>query len=277
MEHFNATEVLPSDLIAQAWEEYEENYQILIESVDILRNKILSLDKVDQLTDLSYRNLVRFIRSRKLNVSKALKASIQHARFSLDNKDWCCNVTAKEFEIFNDYCHVLLNPDSTGRLVVIFEMKALFQIPQKYFDENPMAMVRFYFWFLETISYNIYVQVCGLIIIQNFDGLTFWEHIQLQTFINLYDRQIMMNYFTGCLGFRLKGLIFYKEPYLLSIFMSMILPFIPKKINERIIFCGNEIDSMKLFVSDVSILPVSLGGELLDDIKPNWIKSLIAE
>ena len=82
----NTTEIdslhLNPMLAEYAWTVYGENDIVRKESLETLRDMIRHLpNENDRLQDVSDRNLIRFLRSRKFNLEKSLECTVQYQHF----------------------------------------------------------------------------------------------------------------------------------------------------------------------------------------------------
>jgi hypothetical protein len=84
---------------------------------------------------------------------------------------------------------VLPEPDAHGRIICIFQAKYCLDIftPQ-YLRSNPLAIIRGHMWYTETISQDPRVQLCGVVAVVSFQGLSFRDHLRLAQIIKLNEQ-----------------------------------------------------------------------------------------
>ena len=95
--------VLTEELANHAYKSYSETEQLRQESLQSLRQKIQQLpNPSDQLKDVSDINLIRFLRSKKFRLEKALKSTIDYQRFLDQHAADLKDITAEEISHFHD-------------------------------------------------------------------------------------------------------------------------------------------------------------------------------
>lgn len=232
-----------------------------------LREKICELPESDKIYDTTDLSLIRFLRSRKFDVEKALKQTINYRHYFEKNEKELKDLKTEEFLSFNEFFQVLEEKDSEGRLIIILQPKKVLKLLK---DGPPHRLFRFNVWMFEKLSYNHNAQVCGIMVFNTFKGLTFWEQVSLQPIAMKYLPLTFQ--FFSIMGFRLGGGYLFEQPFFFSIVWAMASVFMSDKIKSRFHVCGHQYDILRDVVPDVKSLPVCLGGEKIhSDTDCNWI------
>jgi hypothetical protein len=84
---------LPKELQEVAFEEFGETEELRTSQLLALREEINQLPEIDRLTDTGDVNLIRFLRSRKFDIEKALHSTVQWQRFYKKYEEVLHNIT----------------------------------------------------------------------------------------------------------------------------------------------------------------------------------------
>lgn len=276
VEEFDPLE-LPECLRARAFEEFQETSELRKTSLVELRSRIAALEKEsDRVVDTCNKNLVRFLRSRKYDIEEALQSTIKYQHFLNQHHEALSNITPEEVRYFGaEFLSVLHERGGENRVIFVMRPSKgikLFTADLK--RDNPRAMLRYNFWMFENISHDPYVQVCGLVIVNCFQGMTMWDQMAMSNMAPVGDQLATFQHFQA-LGTRFKGAYILEEPAFMSWLWFFIKPFMSEKIKARFFLCGHDYDQMRSAIHDPAILPKFLGGDL-DDDDPSlstWIQS----
>jgi hypothetical protein len=80
---------------------------------------IEALDPSEQIGDLSFSNLIRFLRANKFDIDKAVKATVKLNKYNVENPEWTNNHSAAEFQAFSKIFHCIDELDDIGRLILV--------------------------------------------------------------------------------------------------------------------------------------------------------------
>jgi len=234
--------VLDAELQAQAEAEIGEPCTIEEKRARLseLRNKIAELPVDDRIKDTSADNLVRFLRSSKYRLPKALERTVDYARFFSRNRDDLSNVNpSEEFAVLKDLVVVYRDlPGVAGRVVVcLFPKKAAPLIPAETLKSNPRILLRFNVWMFERLSRDRQVQVRGLILLNSFADAGLSPGISISSLVNMSERRLAFSFFS-IMGFRLHCAMVFEEPTFLTWFWWAIKVFVSAKIRDRFMLNG---------------------------------------
>ena len=122
---------------------------------------------------------------------------------------------------------------------------------------NPRAMLRVNFWIFETLSFDSQVQVNGLIIINSFKGLSFYDQIAFSSIAPIGDQLATFQHFQ-ILGMRFKGAFIFEQPPFMTWLWYFIRPFMSEKIRGRFFLCGQDYTMLSKAFTDTSVLPADV-------------------
>jgi len=272
---------LSPELEAIAFSEFGETNELRDSSLIELRQRIQALPDVsDRLVDSSDRSLIRFLRSRKFDIEKAFESTVELQKFNNKYNEFVTNITYDHLRYISHFLSVIREPLPSGRIILILRpIEAI-----KYFTEErrkkyPKLTIMVHIWIHQQISFDPNAQICGLVIVNNFDGLTFWNQINLSKMASVSDQIIIYQHFQ-IIGTRFKGTFLLNQPQFLSLIWFMVKSFVSEKIKSRVFFCGSDYSLMQKMIGEqnISLLPKSLGGELEDNnpCVSEWGNNLIS-
>ncbi len=130
-------------------------------------------------------------------------------------------------------------------------------------------------WIFQILSYDVNVQVCGLIGCNSFQGLTFWDQLKLPSIVSPSDVTEGFK-ILNILGLRLKMLFAIEEPSFFTWVWFIVKNFMSEKLRSRVTLCGSNFEQIvkeKLPDLDIKMLPKFLGGEVDNDSEEltHWI------
>jgi hypothetical protein len=256
---------LTEELKHRAFSEFNEIPEKRAAFLQVLRSAINSSPISKDAMDTSDRNLVRFARAQKYNSNLALQQCMDYRHFLMTYGSDLQNISREEIVRFQDGYSVIKEPGPTGRLIVIIHAKkVLTQFSLEYKLANPKYFLRYNYFLLELLCHNPYAQLCGTILIFDCQGLTWREKWTFTHLASLFDMIAVMKLFQIG-GIQLDAALTYKETMFISYLWFVIRPFLDEKLTPKFHFCGNNLQSIHERVSDISVLPESLGGSIPDE------------
>lgn len=234
-------------------------------SLKELRNLILALPEDERITDISDRSLIRFIRSRKYNLERALEFTVKYHEFQKKYAHLLNNFTADEIMVIKDMVMLIEEPEIFGKaILIVTPSRGFHHMTKERIRDNPHMTFRNNYFIFEELSHHPRVQICGLFAVTNFHGLSFWDQMTLSNMTPFSDHMATFNHFHA-LGVRLKGTFIIEQPTMLSWLWFLMRPFMSEKLQKRFHLCGTDLKILHEHLQDVSRLPRSLGGQIEDD------------
>ena len=255
---------LPADLIDIAFKEFGETKELRARKLFQLKQLIADLPEEDRIPDTSDVNLIRFLRGRKYDMDIALSTTVNLVRFNREHPEWTENHTAKEFKDFAPFFQLLKKTDK-GRVVVVFRPSVGIKIlTPEFMEANPLAIIRSMLWFINKMSFNVYAQVCGGLLLESFEGFTLWDNITIAQACPLHHQIAAMTYVQNCIGFRFCGAYLFHEPSFITWLWYLAKGFLNERVRNRFHLCGTDLSQVHKEFSDVRMRPVYYGGEVQD-------------
>lgn len=261
---------LPKDLREIAQRELNETDELRESSLHELRQRCETLTGEDSIADLSDRNLIRFLRSRKFNIERAFKSMCKRQSYLLENKEYLKDLNAdnEEMRIFSRIVVILPGQGPNGSTVLIarpkYGLQYLLDGDPCHADKYPQPLLRFLVWLFDRLSFQPRVQVCGLVIINCFRGVGFWDALSLPRILSPFVAQGAFR-FLEAVGLRIKAARIYEEPTFFTVVWSIVYPFLNQKLKERFQLCGSDYTSLDELFPDKTILPSIIPGGALTD------------
>ena len=247
-----------------ALQEFGETNEARSQAILQLRERIAALpNEDDRLVDTSDINLIRFIRSRKYNLDRALDCTIKYQHFLKKHHHQVHNITAEEIRLFKDAMIVIEEEGDDGRVIAYVRVKKVIEQHDE-LKSIPHFLLRIRYFLFERISYNPRAQICGILLIFSAQELSLWDQMTLPKLSPVSDHQAAMEHFQ-LLGTRFKGAFILNEPSFLTWLWYIIQHVLSEKIRSRFRLCGRNHQPMRDAVKDLSILPKLLGGPKEDD------------
>jgi len=250
---------LPIHLQAVALEELNETPEFRDLQIIELRKAIEELPlESDKLTDTSDLNLIRFLRSKKFSIQNALLATIQWHHFYEKYMNVLTNITKEEIIQFSNFITVVRESGAKGRVILIMRpAKGIKMFTPELKKNNPRAMLRINFWIFEKLSFDPQVQVNGLVVINNFRDMTFFDQMAMSSMAPLGDQLATFQHFQ-ILGMRFKAAYIFEQPPFMNWLWFFIKPFMSDKIKTRFFLCGHDYSVLSNAFTDINILPADL-------------------
>lgn len=243
---------LPEDLKEIAFRELGETPEVRREKLVELRGRISMLPEEDRISDTTDRNLIRFLRGRKYDIDNALRTTVNLVRFNRDHPDWTENLTAKEFLYFSTFFQLLKATDK-GRVICAFRPSIGIKIlTPEFMAQNPLAIIRSTIWFINAVSYNVYCQVCGGLLLESFEGFTLWDNLTIARAYPLNQQIATMIYVQNCIGFRFCGAYLFHQPAFVDWLWFLAKGFLNERVRNRFHLCGKDLSVSTSHYIDVT-------------------------
>lgn len=222
-----------------------------VQIAELRRRIFLQSNAANRIRDTGTKSLIRFLRSSKFNIDKALSKTIEYERFYTNNKLSLEGIVpSTEFPPFRDLVHVhrdLLLDQGRQVIVCLFPKMALPNITHEMIQSNPRILMRFNIWLLERLSYDHQIQVCGLVLLNSFCETGLPISVTLQQLASLAERRAVLGFF-NILNFRLKAACVFEEPAFLSWLWFILKRFMSFKIQSRFHLCGRDYSRVDIAV-----------------------------
>lgn len=256
---------LQEPLRSIAFNEFGETTALRHAKLQELREMIDNVKNVeDRIQNTSDVNLIRFLRARKYDLEKVLDATIEWQRFFNKHREVLQDIKTDDLKyIFSTgFLSVFEENDLDGKSVLIMRPAngiSLFTAEMK--RSNPRLLLQTNFWLFENFSQIPRVQVCGIVVINSFNGLSFRDQMAMSSMAPIMDQLATFQHFQ-ILSLRLKGAYILEEPAFMSWLWFFIRPFMNEKIKSRFHLCGSDYSKLLSAFPDPKVLPTDLGGEV---------------
>jgi len=230
--------------------------------------------------EISDKTLIQYLRGKKYNYEKVICALKNKYKFHRDNKHLVEGANVKEFDRFAKFVTILPNRTLDGKLCLLIRPRTV--IDTVFGDDdfrlaNPFVEGRFMVWLFNSISDNIYVQVCGVQLLLSMKDITFWEAYRIQKTAKLADRALALKYLATCTAARFGGMMAFDNPYIMTPIFYVVTLFLSAKLKGRMHLCGQEYKRVfEKLGANLQKIPVCIGGKLEDSDCEFWVEQKLA-
>jgi hypothetical protein len=264
---------LPAHLIESAFIQYQETPEKRSQALLELREGILKLPEEERLKDLSDENLIRFVRNRKYDISRAIETTRNIKKFYQKHEDLVCGLDGNSFNLIDQFhgIRIVKGMDKTqdGKtILMVTSAKIVPMITDEFKKKNPKALLRNIIWIMDRISRDPDCQVNGIICMLSCNGMGFFDLLSVATVLSIEDRKIALKHMST-LGIRMKGLFAFEAPLVLKGIFAIIKPFLSAKLSSRINLLGSDYASVippLIGEEGFKQCPSAFGGEGGEDI-----------
>ncbi len=166
-------------------------------------------------------------------------------KFNISHPEWVDQLRADEFRVFSTFFQVLENRGPKGQFIVVLRPNNGIKIfTPEFIAENPLAMIRCNLFFLDRLSKNIEVQICGVIVCNSFKGFTIRDNLRLSK-ASKVNEQIATFRFMTILGLRLSGAFMFDQPAYMTWLWPIVRMFLSEKLRSRFHLCGANYEKIK--------------------------------
>lgn len=196
--------------------------------------------------------LLCFLRARKYEVNRAFRALKNYVRMVEQNPDLMANLQAQDLKThLNQRLQVVArHRDQLGRKIFIF--RAGEWVPKVSTLDD---IFRCNVYYLRRLASDLETQFKGIVAIVDLKNLGV-HHVRHVT--PSYAKKVAA-LIQDCFPIRFQAIHLVNEPWIFSILLSMILPFISEKVQNRIHHHGNCWTSLHSHI-DAGVLPEEYGG-----------------
>jgi len=209
-------------------------------------------------------SLIRFLRSSKYNIDKAIEMTSNITKFYQQYYNELKDINPiDEFSEFSKFLLVLNDKDSNGRIIVVLQPGQVIKlITTEFKSKYPNAFLRFRVWLFDRLSWDYNVQVNGLILLASFHGITLYDTLSIKSIAPIAHHRAVFQYL-HYLGLRFGGSYLFEAPTVIHLFLLSVKQFMSQKMSSRFNLCGNDYNKCKDIIgnNDVSILPIIFGGK----------------
>ena len=267
---------LPADLVDN---DLGETPQKRLVAIKAFRESILQLPANNRIEDLSDENLIRFLRGKKYNMEKALKCVKNRAKFHREHAQLIDGATAEEFERLGKILTLLPQRSVDGKLVILLRPTLVVNEfkDKEFMENNPLIVARLMIWIFNRLSDNVYVQVCGVVIMGSMKEMSLWDAMTFIGAAKNEDRALAIGYLTTCTAARFGGMMLFDQPAIVTPVFYVITLFMSSKLRERMHLCGSDYSRVQEHLgNDASRIPECIGGSQNDSDCIYWIPSQVA-
>ncbi|RZC33570.1 CRAL TRIO domain containing protein [Asbolus verrucosus] len=215
--------------------------------------------------------LIRFLRPCKFYPHSAFELIKRHYQFKLKHRNVYKHLKpSNEKNIFQQNIIRLQGErDQYGRRIMTIKLGKEWKMSEVTLDELFKGLI-----LLSELSLlEPTTQVCGVVIIIDFDGLSF---AQTRKFTPMWLKRIV-DWIQDCIPLRIKNLHIVNQPYLFNLIYNLIKPFLREKLKKRLIMHGKNHASLHQYVKPELLTP-NYGGTLNVPLITNgniWVEILV--
>ncbi|XP_054284633.1 clavesin-2-like isoform X2 [Macrosteles quadrilineatus] len=258
--------VLPGEWAQRAFVELNEIPEAAVEALHELKLRIADDTELHACTDDAF--LLRFLRARKFNISKAFTMLQRYYRMKEESPElFRIPRPSERLHILemNAQC-VLDDRDHNGSRVYIFRVAKVdtsLVTVEDVFSTNVLA--------LEHVVREPETQVGGITVIVDMTGFGLQQHAK---FLSPYYARRTVEVIQETFPLRFKGFHVINQPFYFDAVFAVLRPFLKEKIRQRIYLHGKDLSSLHSYV-DQAILPVEYGGLQSEFDNTRWRQQLL--
>lgn len=234
--------------------ELPDESEELVPYVSSLRRAALQAPELTGVRALSHGFLLKFLRARDFDVELALKLLLNYQRWRVDSPDIssCLSPQSVLGLLREDYHTVLPLRDHSGSRILLYRIG---QWNPK--DWSAFQVFRVSLMTSEVIAMETQTQRRGLKVIFDLQGWCLGHALQVTPSLARKISSVLSDSFP----LKVRGIHLLNVPLFFRPVFSMIRPFLPDKIRQRIHMHGSDyVDSLADFFS-APVLPPEYGGE----------------
>lgn len=254
--------------------ELPDEAEELLPYLNSLRRAALQAPELAAVTagvrDLSHGFLLKFLRARDFDVELALKLLLNYERWRVDSPDIssCLSPQSVLGLLQEDYHAVLPQRDHSGSRVLLYRIG---QWNPK--DWSAFQVFRVSLMTSEVIAMETQTQRRGIKVIFDLQGWCLGHALQVTPSLARKISSVLSDSFP----LKVRGIHLLNVPLFFRPVFSMIRPFLPDKIRQRIHMHGSDyMDSLADFFS-APLLPLEYGGEgpSIREVCQDWTNQLL--
>lgn len=251
-----------------AEKELNETAESRAEAIPKLRKLLEELPEEERPADVSDRILLRFLRARKFDVDRAYEVIVNLEKFRRAHPEYFTDLKGEEFREFygQGFMRVLRTPDKLGRCVSLL-------MPKRLASADLSVMMRWNMWSMERMSRNPHFQVNGMVIVEDFDNMSVMDSMRMSTKMPPSLMMQSMHYIQKCAAYRLKGIMVFNQPTVMTYMFALVKPFMSQKMKSRVRLLGGD-RSVLLDILDEAQLPAEMGGSC-EEAQGAWLEEQI--
>ncbi|XP_069698210.1 retinaldehyde-binding protein 1 [Periplaneta americana] len=200
--------------------------------------------------------LIKFLRPTKFYPESALALMKRVAEFKQKNSAILDNLMPADEEralLEHRVVNVLADRDQKGRRILITHNGSLWDPSQVSSDQ----IFRIFYIIHQAALKEPISQICGTVVIMDFDGLGMKQVRGLSPAFSLR----LLTFIQDAMPLRLKEVHIVNQPFIFNMVWQMFKPFIREKLKKRMFFHGRKMESLHEHI-DPEYLPENYGGKL---------------
>ncbi|XP_049888864.1 alpha-tocopherol transfer protein [Epinephelus moara] len=250
--------------------EFPDDWEQLERCVSVLRRRALQASELSAVRTFSDQFLIKFLRARDGDVELSLKLLLNYQRWRRESPEISkCLSPSSVLGLLNTTYHTVLpQRDHTGSRVLIYRIG---QWNPK--DWSAFQVFRVSLMTSEIISTETETQRRGLKVIFDLQGWSLGHALQINPSLARKISSVLSDSFP----LKVRGIHLVNEPMLFRPVFTMIRPFLPEKIKQRIHMHGADFqDTLSDFFS-APVLPPEYGGEgpSIEEVCQDWTNQLL--
>ncbi|XP_014472766.1 PREDICTED: alpha-tocopherol transfer protein-like [Dinoponera quadriceps] len=254
---------------ALAEKELRETEENVKNGIEALRKLLQEEPNLYFSTDDDF--LIIFLRPCKFYPKSALELMRRVAEFKEKNAALLHNlVPSDEKDAFlnSNVVNVFTHRDHKNRRILLVNCGKLWDPSTVSADQ----IFRFFYIIQEIAVQEPETQICGTVVIMDFDGLSMKQVMGLSPSFSMR----LLTFIQDAMPLRLKEVHIVKQPFLFNMVWQMFKPFVKEKLKKRMFFHGSKMSSLHAHIPP-SHLPKNYDGEMpaIDYTSADWYPTLV--